>query len=163
MLTTEAGEAALQALRASSVGLGTDIGQNTYASSVGVMGTSIEALKLVMTSILSTKPWKDDPNVVKMPWDYEIEASTLARAHPGGSAKEGLELKFGILWTDGVVRPQPPVRRAMRLVHTILQDFGHKAGQPISRRQGYGRDQSPTPSVWLTGDVTGLGLEASFA
>ncbi|KAL8680043.1 MAG: hypothetical protein Q9186_003723 [Xanthomendoza sp. 1 TL-2023] len=106
-------------------------GQDTYASSVGVMGTSIEALKLLMTSMLSTEPWNDDPNVVKMPWDYEIEASTLARAHPDGSAKEDLELKLGILWTDGVVRPQPPVRRALRLVFNTLGDLGHKAGQAI--------------------------------
>jgi amidase len=83
------GEAALQALKGSSVGLGTDIGgsvripaafcgtyslkpthnrlpyrnvantnpgQLDYASSIGVMATSIDSMKLVVSVLISTKP-----------------------------------------------------------------------------------------------------------
>ncbi|KAK3169593.1 hypothetical protein OEA41_008977 [Lepraria neglecta] len=42
-------------------------GQDTYASSVGVMGTTMDEVKLVMTSILSTQPWIRDPAVISMP------------------------------------------------------------------------------------------------
>ncbi|KAI4099500.1 MAG: hypothetical protein LQ339_005927 [Xanthoria mediterranea] len=152
------GEGALQALRGSSVGFGTDIGgsvripaafcgtysikpthnrvsyrdvantnpgQDTYASSVGVMGTTIDAIRLVITSILSTSPWLRDPNVVKMPWDSDIETSTLARANADGSAS-GVPLKVGIYWTDGVVTPQPPVTRGLRIIHGLIQDLKHK-------------------------------------
>ncbi|KAL6720353.1 hypothetical protein ACLMJK_002274 [Lecanora helva] len=148
------GEAALQALRASSVGLGTDIGgsvrlpaafcgtycvkpthdrlsyrdvantnpgQDTYASSVGVMGTSLDAIKMVMSSLLSMKPWMRDPRVVKMPWDDDVEKSTLGRAMPDGSAIQGLHLKLGILWTDGVVTPHPPVARGLRVLNDLLK------------------------------------------
>ena len=101
-------------------------GQDTYASSVGVMGTSVDALKLVMTSVLSTEPWVQDPNVVKMPWDDIIEASTLARANLDGSAGSGRPLKIGIYWSDNVVRPQPPVSRGVKLVHNVLKHMGHK-------------------------------------
>ncbi|KAG6997797.1 mycophenolic acid synthesis protein B [Physcia stellaris] len=153
------GEGALQALRGSSVGLGTDIGgsvripasfcgtysikpthnrlsyrnvantnpgQDTYASSVGVMGTTIDAVKLVLSSLLSTEPWMRDPNVVRMPWDGNVERSTLARASSDGSANGEKPLKIGIYWSDGVVTPQPPVSRGMKIVHDVLENLGHK-------------------------------------
>ena len=89
------------------------------------MGTTINAIKLVMTSILSTKPWMRDPGVISMPWNSEMERVTLARAKQNGSANENLPLKFGIFWSDGVVAPQPPVARGLRMLHDILRDNGH--------------------------------------
>ncbi|KAL9032918.1 MAG: hypothetical protein Q9180_006227 [Flavoplaca navasiana] len=100
-------------------------GQDTHASSVGAMGTSLDAIKLVLTSVLSTSPWLRDPNVVKMPWNSEVEASTLARATADGSAAS-LPLKIGMYWTDGVVTPHPPVQRGLRIVHALLQALNHK-------------------------------------
>ncbi|KAL8991521.1 MAG: hypothetical protein Q9169_007847 [Polycauliona sp. 2 TL-2023] len=153
------GEGALQALRGSSIGFGSDIGgsvripaafcgtyaikpthdrlsyrdvantnpgQDTHPSSIGPMGTSIDATKLVMTSILSTSPWLRDPNIVRMPWNDEIEKSTLGRASPDGYANH-IPLKIGLYWTDGVVTPHPPVQRALRIVHDLIHDFKHKA------------------------------------
>ena len=101
-------------------------GQDTYASSVGVMGTTIDAVKLVMSSILSTQPWLRDPAVIRMPWNVEMENSTVARAKPDGSAHQDIPLKFGVFWTDGVVGPQPPIRRGLRLIQDLLKSKGHK-------------------------------------
>ncbi|KAJ5714166.1 general amidase [Penicillium malachiteum] len=147
------GEGALQALRGSSVGLGTDIGgsvripaafcgtfslkpthdrlsyrnvanvipgETTYPSSVGVMGTSIDALRLVLSSILSTEPWLRDPVVVPIPWREKIAEETLARSD--GSTP----LKLGIFWTDDWVTPHPPVQRALRLIVKAVKGAGHK-------------------------------------
>ncbi|KAL8836535.1 MAG: hypothetical protein Q9170_002890 [Blastenia crenularia] len=100
-------------------------GQDTYASSIGVMGTTIDAVKLVLKSLLSTSPWLRDPNVVKMPWDSEVETSTLGRANSDGSATHE-PLKIGIYWTDDVVTPHPPVQRGLRLVRNLLQGLEHK-------------------------------------
>lgn len=66
-----------------------------------------------------------DPGVITMPWNSEMEKATLARATPDGSANENLPLKFGIFWSDGVVAPQPPVARGLRIVHDILKTNGH--------------------------------------
>ena len=90
------------------------------------MGTTIDAVKLVMTSILSTEPWIRDPVVIRMPWNSEMEKSTLARAKLNGSANKELPLKIGVFWTDGVVGPQPPIRRGLRIVHDVLKSMGHK-------------------------------------
>ena len=90
------------------------------------MGTTIDVVKLVMSSILSTELWLRDPVVIRMPWNFEMENSTLARAKPDGSANQDLPLKFGVFWTDGVVGPQPPVRRGLRLLHDLLKSKGHK-------------------------------------
>ncbi|KAL9627242.1 MAG: hypothetical protein Q9204_006710 [Flavoplaca sp. TL-2023a] len=100
-------------------------GQDTHASSIGAMGTSLDAIRLVMASVLSTSPWLRDPNVVKMPWNSEVESSTLARATAYGSAAS-LPLKIGMYWTDGVVTPHPPVQRGLRIVDALLRAMNHK-------------------------------------
>lgn len=125
------GEGALQALRGSVVGFGTDIGgsvripaafngifalkptytrlsyrnvanvipgETTYASTVGVMGTSLDAIHLVLRSVLLAQPWIRDPNVVPVPWRDDYVEETLSRAAAAdGKANDNKPLKLGIL------------------------------------------------------------------
>lgn len=151
------GEGALQALRGSTLGVGTDIGgsvripaafngifslkptpervsyrqiantnpgQNTYRSTVGFLSTSLGGLELILHSILSTKPWLYDPAVVPMPFRQEIVDGYLSRAEP--AKLSGLPLKLGVLWTDGVVGPQPPIIRGLHMVVDAVRRAGHK-------------------------------------
>ncbi len=90
------------------------------------MGATIEAVKLVMAAILSTKPWLRDPNVVRMPWREDIVTSILSRASQQCPASKEQPLKIGIFWSDGVVTPQPPIRRGLSIVHNVLESMGHK-------------------------------------
>ncbi|KAE8154450.1 amidase signature domain-containing protein [Aspergillus avenaceus] len=104
-------------------------GQTTYASSVGVLGNTIEAIHLVLSSLISTKPWLRDPNVAPLPWRQGIVDETLSRAGKtsrSASAGEKRPLKLGILWTDGVVTPHPPVARGLHLVVEAVERAGHK-------------------------------------
>lgn len=151
------GEGALQALRGSTLGVGTDIGgsvripaafngifslkptpervsyrqiantnpgQNTYRSAVGFLSTSLGGLELILRSILSTKPWLNDPAVVPMPFRQEIVDEYLSRAEP--AKLSGLPLKLGVLWHDGVVGPQPPIIRGLHMVVDAVRRAGHK-------------------------------------
>lgn len=153
------GEGALQALRASTFGVGTDIGgsvripagfngifslkptperlsyrnvannnpgENTYRSSVGFLGTSIEAVTLLLKSVLSTEPWVRDPAVVPIPYREEVASSYLARATFEGRARSSQDaLKLGVLWTDKAVGPHPPITRGLKLVVDALTNAGH--------------------------------------
>lgn len=128
-------------------------GQDTYASSVGVMGTTVEAIRLVLTSMLSTNPWLCDPNVVNMPWDSKIETLTLARADAQGFAKDA-PLKIGIYWTDGVITPHPPVTRGLCMVHDMLKVLCHKVNYLIT---------GSFVSAQLNVLLSGRGLGSAFA
>ncbi|KAI9652013.1 MAG: hypothetical protein M1831_007254 [Alyxoria varia] len=101
-------------------------GQTTYCSSVGFLSSTQDALHLVMKSILSLEPWKQDPRVVPIPWRQNITDETLARAEADGSSNANKPLKVGIFWTDGVVTPQPPVQRGIRLIVDAVKKAGHK-------------------------------------
>lgn len=144
------GEGALIGLKGSPVGLGTDIGgsiripaafnglygirpshgrmpyegmansmdgQNSVVSVVGPLGTTCAAVKLVFKSLLSQQPWLHDPNVIEIPWRQSIEDDVKNNAK---------QLSFGLFASDGMVNPQPPVARAIRMVAEALEKAGHK-------------------------------------
>ncbi|KAG4428877.1 hypothetical protein IFR05_015638 [Cadophora sp. M221] len=149
------GEGALIGLKGSPVGFGTDIGgsiripaafnglygirpssgrmpyegmansmdgQNSILSVVGPLGTSVGALKLVMKAILSQQPWLHDPLVAEIPWRDDQEQAVLDVIKSNG----GSQLAFGVMPNDGMVQPQPPVRRAIDIVVKTVEKLGHK-------------------------------------
>lgn len=150
------GEGALIGLKGSPVGLGTDIGgsiripaafnglygirptagrmpyegmansmdgQNSVLSVVGPLATSARSVRLVMKSILSQQPWLHDPQVVDMPWRDSEEQAVLDIVK--SSSGKG-QLAFGLMMSDGIVNPDPPVQRAVRVTAEALEKAGHK-------------------------------------
>lgn len=131
------GEGALIGLNGSVLGLGTDIGGSirSPAANNGIYGlrptggrfpldglsaakgahgitpvmgpisTSRGGLRLLMKTALDAKPWLRETSLFPFPWrDQESYLDT-------GSGKR---LKVGVMWDDGVVRPHPPVTRALK-------------------------------------------------
>ncbi|KAI7785012.1 uncharacterized protein LA080_008411 [Diaporthe eres] len=136
------GESALLGMRGSILGIGGDIGGSVRcpAAHVGVyafkpttkrlsylgvrgfmagkeamMGTpgpmtvDREALELFMKVALAKKPWRLDPSIAAKEWTpYKF-------ARPP---------KVAIQWWDGVVRPHPPMRRALEEVANACRRAG---------------------------------------
>lgn len=73
-----------------------------------------------MQAILSARPWHIDPNVINKPWD----ADGYALKQYGG----GRKLCFGVVWDDGIIKPQPPIIRALQTAKTALEKAGHSGG-----------------------------------
>ncbi|KAJ3728072.1 general amidase [Lentinula guzmanii] len=144
------GEGALLAMKGSPLGVGTDIGgslripsafcglytlrpsyerlpycgavnalegQESISSVLGPMANSISGVKLFTKTLIDAKPWLKDPLAIRKEWsDKEYEL-----VYHGG----GKKLCFGIMWDNGVVRPHPPLLRAMSITKRALEAAGH--------------------------------------
>lgn len=140
------GEGALLAMRGSPLGIGTDIGGSIRVPSafcgiygfkptigrlphsglsglhdgmqnlVGVIGPlaqSIEDLELFCIAGLKHEPWKYEPSLIEMPW-RAVHIADLPE-----------KLRIGVIWSDGVVQPHPPITRALQHMVSALRDDGH--------------------------------------
>jgi amidase len=91
-------------------------GQNSILSVVGPLAPNVASLRLATQALLSQSPWLSDPLVHEVPWRPDQEADI----------KNGKKLCIGILQTDGVVNPTPPITRAIDIVTKALKDAGHE-------------------------------------
>lgn len=139
------GEGALIGLRGSCLGIGTDIGGSIRSPAannglyglrpttnrmsmaglaathpfenivavIGPLSTSLEGVKTFMKSVIDTKPWLKDPQLLPFPWRDDV--SYLGKG-------DNKQLKIGVLWDDGVVKPHPPVTRATQEVVDKLKN-----------------------------------------
>lgn len=102
-------------------------GQNSVLSVVGPLATNAASLRLLTQALLDQKPWDFDPMVHEIPWRYMEENSINENIQDGrGMSKKGGKLCFGVLKTDGQVRPMPPVRRAVDELVSALEKAGHE-------------------------------------
>ncbi|KAF3046200.1 hypothetical protein E8E11_008429 [Didymella keratinophila] len=137
------GEGALVALRGSCLGVGSDVGgsirspaancgvfglkptafrvptdgwgymmagADTVETVLGPLSTTLEGVKLFMKVIIDSEPWLEEPALIPMPWRSFV-------------VPEDRPLRVGVLWHDGIVRPHPPVTRALKQVTEALK--GH--------------------------------------
>lgn len=80
------------------------IGSDTIAPSIGPLSPSLGGIKLFMDTVLMSEPWHNDPSLLPVPW-----ASQAGHIHQ----QEKLPLVVGVMWTDGIVQPAPPIKRAL--------------------------------------------------
>ncbi|CUM56209.1 uncharacterized protein AC631_03644 [Debaryomyces fabryi] len=133
------GEGAINGIHASPIGLGSDIGgsircpsafngiygmrttvgriptsdyfscqmgSESIMSVTGPLTRSLDTLELLMKTVVQEKPWKIDPSLTSIEWRNH------ARKTP---------YRIGILKTDGVVTPHPPISRALDIMFEKLQ------------------------------------------
>lgn len=140
------GEGALVGLRGSCLGIGTDIGgsirspaancgvyglrptslrlpmsglsatmvgQEHVVPVIGPLSTSLGGVKIFMKTLIDAEPWKKDPALVPIPWRMDSQLSA--------TSGQGKQLKIAVLWDDGVVKPHPPILRALQEVADKLK------------------------------------------
>ena len=84
-----------------------NVGSEQIWPVVGPQSTSLDGIKLFMKTVLADKPWINDSGLVPLLW----------RDDENYLQRDGVtKLKIGVLWSDEVVRPLPPVTRALKEV-----------------------------------------------
>jgi amidase len=77
---------------------------------IGPLSTSISGIKLFMKTLIDAKPWLVEPSLVPLPW----------REYPAGFGKQKKKIRVAITWDDEVVRPHPPIMRALQEVVAMM-------------------------------------------
>lgn len=149
------GEGALVAMHGSPLGIGTDVGGSirvpamcsgiygikpsvgrvpfagqesgrspgndkvSIAASAGPIARSIRDCGLLLKTIADSKPWERDPSICYGKWEQQGDIS--------GPKNENWQEKLviGILRTDGVVAPFPPINNLLSETAQTLQKAGH--------------------------------------
>lgn len=97
-------------------GNGTSIpGQIGIPAVYSPMTRTLADLEFMWRAIMSMKPWTYDHSCVPIPW-REIELFS----------SEKKKLRWGVMWTDGIVEPSPACHRALQEVVTALEANGHE-------------------------------------
>lgn len=84
-------------------------------SSIGPLARTLSSIYKVMSDVIFDEPWTRDCRCAPIPWRTSVYKETLAR-----------KLTIGILVDDGVVRPQPPIERVVRMAAEALKEAGHE-------------------------------------
>lgn len=87
-------------------------GQEQIVPTIGPLSTSLEGCRLFVKSLIDAKPWQKEPYLLPFPWKEEKVFQTR-------------KLKVAVLWDDGVVKPHPPVTRALKQVVQKLKQIGN--------------------------------------
>lgn len=81
----------------------------------GPMATSLATTEDFMENLLASDPWNLDPSAIPIPWRKDLASPPKDR-----------KLRLGVVFDDGIVRPQPPITRAMRETVQALKAAGHE-------------------------------------
>ncbi|KAJ6632216.1 amidase signature domain-containing protein [Mycena sp. CBHHK59/15] len=97
------------------VGSTTQPGADSILSTFGPLCRSLRDVDLWFSVVLDSKPWLHEHSVVQLPWRISTP--------PSWSGSDG-KIRIGVMWHDGVVLPQPPIRRALNtLVNALKKDL----------------------------------------
>ena len=79
------------------------------------MSKRLTSLVTVTSAVLNAQAWLSDPKVVPIPWREGLYLEVQTR-----------RLKIGLILDDGIVKPHPPVERAVKEAAALLRNAGHE-------------------------------------
>ncbi|OKL56486.1 hypothetical protein UA08_08361 [Talaromyces atroroseus] len=89
-------------------------GNESVNSGFGPLAKTVASLEVWLRAQLASQPWDVDSSCIPMKWDV----SRAERAQG--------PLTIAVIWDDGVVKPAPPVVRALKIVVDLLKKNGHR-------------------------------------
>jgi hypothetical protein len=85
------------------------LGRESISATNGPMATDRDSLELFMNIVIASEPWRLDPTIRYQPWaPHHFDRP----------------LKIAVQWWDGVVKPHPPMIRALREVSEACKQAG---------------------------------------
>ncbi|KAJ6530042.1 amidase signature domain-containing protein [Mycena vulgaris] len=94
------------------VGSTTMAGADSILATFGPLCRSLRDMNLWFSVVLGSKPWLHEYSLVPIPWAIPTA--------PRWSGSEG-RIRIGVMRDDGVVLPQPPIRRALDTLVAALK------------------------------------------
>ncbi|EEB93179.1 hypothetical protein MPER_08205, partial [Moniliophthora perniciosa FA553] len=88
----------------------------------GVLSPTLEDLSYSYRAIIQMKPW-----------ELDILRRGNVEQHSGSNNSQLPKLKFGVIWTDGIVPPSPACRRGLAMTVDALRADGHEVVDLTSR------------------------------
>ncbi|KAH7474973.1 putative amidase [Fusarium oxysporum f. sp. matthiolae] len=100
-------------------------GQESIRCVISPLANTAEDLGLFQKAVLDQEPWEIETSLVPQPWKH---SSPLK---PGS-------FTIGVMWEDGLVRPHPPVLRALRYAVEKLKSAGITVAdfEPYNHQEG---------------------------
>jgi Asp-tRNA(Asn)/Glu-tRNA(Gln) amidotransferase A subunit family amidase len=79
-------------------------GEEQIVPCIGPLSTSLEGIQLFTRTVIAAKPWLREPSLIPLEWKDMRELWK----------EGGKKLKVAVLWDDEIVRPHPPITRALK-------------------------------------------------
>ena len=85
---------------------------------LGPMTNSLSGVRIFVKAILDARPWRKDPLCIRKEWSEREYAL-------GDHGGRGGKLCFAIMWDNEVIKPHPPLLRALEMTKKALEAAGH--------------------------------------
>lgn len=104
--------------------VGLTAGQESIRGVAGPLARSVEGLQAWMKAVLDQEPWEVDTTLAPVPWRSGVGLG---------------DFTVGVLWDDGIVKPHPPVLRALRTAVDRLRAAGVNVvdWEPYEHQRGW--------------------------
>ncbi|KAI8670258.1 Amidase [Fusarium keratoplasticum] len=101
-------------------------GQESVRCVIGPLANTVEDLNLFQRAVLDQAPWEVETSLVPLPW------KNVGPFSPN-------QITVGVIWDDGLVRPHPPVTRALHHAVTKLREAGVEVVdfEPYKHQEGF--------------------------
>ncbi|KAI9646465.1 hypothetical protein NHQ30_004458 [Ciborinia camelliae] len=98
-------------------------GMESIIGVVGPLATCMDDVELFCKTLLDAEPWRREVGLIPIPWGSRESGGT--KNEEGAAEAAPRKLRIGVIYTDGVHDPHPPISRVLHATTQKLQNAGH--------------------------------------